>query len=79
MDESKFVHRNGRENIKQIDSGVKNKFNWSWLEEKDCNDEYLSEYIRKLKEPGIAICIACKERLKYGTSGKKLYYFLCYI
>lgn len=72
MDESKFVNRSGRVNIKEIDKVVKNKFNWSWMEEKDCNNEHLSEYIRKLNEPGIAYCITCKERLKYGSSGKKL-------
>ncbi|KAK3772723.1 hypothetical protein RRG08_013416 [Elysia crispata] len=32
----------------------------------------MSEYIRKVNEPGIAFCITCKERLKYGSSGKKL-------
>ncbi|RUS82810.1 hypothetical protein EGW08_009430 [Elysia chlorotica] len=67
-----FVERNGRDkNTKDIDKTVKNKFNWSWLDEKDCNDEFASEYIRKLLEPGFAWCLSCKEKINYGSSGKK--------
>ena len=35
MGDTKFVNRDGRVNLKEIDKGIKNKFNWSWLEEKD--------------------------------------------
>ena len=35
-------------------------------------ERHMSEYIRNENEPGIAFCITCKERLKNGSSGKKL-------
>jgi hypothetical protein len=42
----------GQENIAEIDVGMKNKFRWEWLQEKDTNNYYLSDYVRKLKQPG---------------------------
>ena len=71
MDSSQFVDRNGREDIKIIDKCVRNKFNWMWLEEKDANGDFLSDYIRKLKDPGFAWCLMCKAELNYGSSRKK--------
>ena len=29
--------------ISQIDSGVKNKFKWHWLTERDCHGDFLSD------------------------------------
>ncbi|XP_055881072.1 uncharacterized protein LOC129925675 [Biomphalaria glabrata] len=58
--------------IKQIDKNVKNKFKWVWMEEKDCMGDFLSSYIRKLEDPGVAWCIICKEKIKYGSAGKKV-------
>ena len=34
---------------------------WNWLLEKDVNDDYLSDYVRKIDQPGVAICTWCKE------------------
>ena len=38
--------------LKEIDSNIKNGFRWAWLEEKDCNDNFLSDYIRKVNIQG---------------------------
>ena len=38
--------------VRAIDTSVKNAFRWSWLEEKDLNGDFLSEYIRKIDKPG---------------------------
>ena len=57
--------------IKAIDKGVKNKWVWEWLEEKDSEDYFLSDYVRKLDIAGMAKCIIYNETLKYGSSGKK--------
>ncbi|XP_019731634.1 uncharacterized protein LOC109519504 [Hippocampus comes] len=54
-----------------IDASVRNTFKWSWLEEKDVNGDFLSDYIRKVDKPGLAICIWCNDTLRYGSSGKK--------
>ena len=56
--------------LKVVESGVRNKFKWTWLEEKDVNNDFLSESVRKLAHPGVAFCIYCQQRLDYGGRGK---------
>ena len=51
------------------DKSVKNPWSWSWLE-LECGGAPLSEFIRKLEEPGKAICIWCNQDIKYGGRGK---------
>ena len=43
--------------IHSIDRGIRNKFLWSWRDEKDTLEDFLSEYFGKVKEPGIAWCL----------------------
>ena len=44
--------------------GIRNKFRWQWLEEKDWNGDYLSDYERKRSKPGLAFCLFfCNHRL----------------
>ena len=69
MDRSKFIHNDGRINVKDIDKSVKNKFSWAWLEEKDCNGEFLKDYIKKYNEPGVAYCDSCRDKINYGRNG----------
>lgn len=70
MSVPKIVTREAAD-IRSIDVGDKNKFKWSWLEEKDCNADFLSTYIRKLDAAGLAFCSICRETIKYGSGGKK--------
>ena len=35
------------------------------------NDDYLSDYVRKIDQPRVAICTWCIELLHYGSSVKK--------
>ena len=63
-----FIDR--KTDITQIEKGVKNKFRWNWLEEKDSNGDFLSDYVRKLVQPGLAYCVFCNHRLDYSTKGK---------
>ena len=58
-------------NLKEIEKGVKNVFRWSWLEEKDGNDCYLSDYLRKIDLPGKIFCNVCDTILSYKGGGKK--------
>ena len=39
MSERDFVDRTA--NLKDIENGIRNKFRWQWLEEKDCKPEQL--------------------------------------
>ena len=57
--------------LKGIEEGVKNSFRWVWLEEKDQNGQFLSEYIRKVNIPGKALCTYCNSLLNYSSGGKK--------
>ena len=57
--------------LKGIEEGVKNSFWWVWLEEKDQNGQFLSEYIRKVNIPGKALCTYCNSLLNYSSGGKK--------
>ena len=41
------------------------------MEEKDDNGDFMSSYVRKLKQPGEAWCLWCKDIIKYGSTGKK--------
>ena len=36
-----FLQRSS--DLKVVESGVRNKFKWTWLEEKDANNDFLSE------------------------------------
>ena len=65
----KFVDR--CDDLAAIEHGIKNKFNWKWLEEKDKVGVFLSDYIRKTKEPGCVWCLWCKDSIKYAAAGKK--------
>ena len=49
----RFVERDD-ETRKTCDAGVKNKFKWEWLTEKDIHGDFLSSYIRKLDADGLA-------------------------
>jgi hypothetical protein len=59
--------------IRLIDRGINNRFSWKWLEDKDFNNDFLSDYIRKIDQPGYCICEWCSvsDRIKYANSGKK--------
>ena len=63
-----FVDRTS--DLKEIEKGVKNKFKWSWLEEKDDNGDFLSGYIRKLQDSGYCYCLICDHKLNYGSRGR---------
>ena len=67
------VTRGGGYDIKVIDKGLKNKFKWNWLEEKDCNGMFLSEWVRKIDISGKALCLLCNTVLKYGAQGKSAF------
>lgn len=56
--------------LKKLESSVKNKFKWSWLEEKDANGRLLSDYVKKLNTPGLALCLCCDTKLDYSKKGK---------
>lgn len=38
--------------ISKVDSGIKNKFRWEWMQQKDFLGDFYSEYIRKIENPG---------------------------
>lgn len=57
--------------VSAIDVGIKNKFKWAWLQEKDDNGATLENYICKINKPGLLLCEYCNQTINYGNSGKK--------
>ena len=68
----KFVER-GQADPKEIDSTVRNKWNWGWCDKiflKDTPDEHLvGDCFRKLHNPGEAWCLWCNDMVRYGGGG----------
>ncbi|RUS83267.1 hypothetical protein EGW08_008990, partial [Elysia chlorotica] len=62
-----FVDRDSPIDI--IDCSSKNKFRWEWLTAKDKQDDFLSEYVRKVNKDGVAWCCHCRCEVKYGNRG----------
>ena len=62
----RFVERDD-ETRKTYDAGVKNKFKWEWLTEKDIHGDFLSSYIRKLDADGLAWCCFCRNVVNYSN------------
>ena len=63
--------------IKNVDEGVKNKFRWNWLEEKDSNGDFLSDYVRKISAPGksctghLSVCLSLPTGCHAGNTGMR--------
>jgi alanine-alpha-ketoisovalerate/valine-pyruvate aminotransferase len=60
-------HSKDSEVIKKLDAGLDNVWGWQWMEEKiemtigsSSKSFYLSEWIQKIDERGLAKCIICK-------------------
>ena len=64
----KITHEDG--SIKGIKVGIKNCFCWGWLEKKDCNDYFISDYVRKVNIPKKFLC-SLYNSLSYKNGGKK--------
>ena len=73
--EDSFLKRDGSDSatVTNIDCGVKHKWLWTWLDLKDADGQFLSQYIRKLKVPGVGLCVLCNngkgKQINYGTGG----------
>ena len=67
----KIISRENNKSGREVDVACKNKSNWSCLEEKDVNGDFILDYIRKIDASGIAFCIYCNKPISYGRSGKK--------
>ena len=70
-DTYKIISRENNKSGREVDVAYKNKWNWSWLEEKDVNGDFILDYIRKMDASGLAFCIYCNKPVSYGSSGKK--------
>ena len=67
----KIINRSESEDARKINAAFKNKWKWSWLEERDENGDYLSSYVRKINVNGSEFCIYCNKPLVYCNTGKK--------
>ena len=53
---------------KTYDAGVKNKFKWEWLTEKDTHGDFVSSDIRKIDADGLAWCCFCQNVVNYSNN-----------
>ena len=51
----------------------KNKWNWSWLEEKNIIEDFTSSYSRKIDASSLPFCIYYSQPVSYGSSDKKIF------
>ena len=56
-DTYKIISWENNKSGREVHLAWKNKWNWSWLEEKDINGGYMLEYIRRIDASGLASCI----------------------
>ena len=56
-DTYKIISWENNKSGRKVHLAWKNKWNWSWLEEKDINGGFMLEYIRRIDASGLASCI----------------------
>ena len=59
--------------VKIIDKDVATKFKWTWLEDKDENEMFLSEWVCKVDVAGKVLCLLCNDLIKYAKEGKSVW------
>ena len=67
---AKIVERTEEDRISSIDSIVKNRFSWKWLEKSVAVKDtkvLLGEFVRKIDQPGKALCTWCNDIINYGS------------
>jgi hypothetical protein len=65
-----YLTEEEEEKLKNVEKGVKNRWRWGWLDEKDKNGVELRAWVQKIDSSGVAFCTVCLKSVKYGTSGK---------
>ena len=70
-DTYKIISWENNKSGREIDVAYANKWNRSWLEEKDVNGDFISDCIRKIDASGLVFCIYRNKPVSYGSSGKK--------
>ena len=71
-DTYKIISPENNKSGREEDVACKNRWSWSWLEEKDVNRDFISDCIRKIDASGLAFCTYCNKPIGYGSSGKKV-------
>ena len=86
-----YINKGEELDLKAVESGVKNKLNWSWLEEtmqvtlpeskgvKATIDIIVGQSIKKIDRPGQAYCQLCPMIINYGNSGILIMFFSIYL
>ena len=77
-----IIQRGDETRLKKLEEGVKNKWQWKWLDaivradRKKVDDgspckwkECVGDSIRKLDQAGVAYCCRCRSDIRYGSRG----------
>lgn len=54
------------------DTGIRNKWRFEWLEERDSKHCKLGVWCRKINKAGHCFCVLCNRYINYGSNGKKV-------
>jgi hypothetical protein len=65
------MHISPLEIFSVTDKGLKTRWRWSLLSEKDKDGIDWREWCKKTDIAGMCFCIACSKTIRYGTTGKK--------
>ena len=78
----KFLKEADKATVKEIDKQCKNKWSWKWTDEEISRDVprlgrsvtyKFKDCIDKVDEQGVAFCSWCKDKICYGSEGKKAF------
>lgn len=65
----KFLNSNN--DLKELESAVRNKFRWEWLEKEDYSKELIKLWCKKIYVPGACFCCYCNLSIRYASEGLK--------
>ena len=57
-------------NTKALESSIKNKWRWVWLEDKNGEGTLWNKWCKKIDTPGSCFCVPCGKTLSYASNGK---------
>ena len=60
-----YLSKEQTSKLDDVEKGVRNKWRWEWLQEKDAKGEPFESWVRKIDSPGLAFCAVCLKSIKY--------------
>lgn len=62
---------NSSDDLKELESKIRNKFRWEWMEKEDFSKELIKLWCKKIDVAGSCFCCYCNLSLRYSSEGFK--------